>query len=180
MMAPCTRQNGAFTATGAGGSFPITLKGGVTAVAAEIVASPNVLPARLSQVAAAPKEMDANTPIVLTVAIRARRFVVSNSALNTVRSGWASRPQMLNEGFVSHPWYSSRHFPVQDIGSGQILRLPLGPVKLRRRLRLALPRQRGWRQTAIPTRISSVRPAAVARSTRASRENLPSLPRIRS
>ena len=45
LIEPSTRQNGAFTATGVGGSFPTTLDGGATLVAAAIVAAPKVLPA---------------------------------------------------------------------------------------------------------------------------------------
>ena len=37
-MTPCTRQNGALTATGVGGSLPRRLEGGDTEVAATIVA----------------------------------------------------------------------------------------------------------------------------------------------
>jgi hypothetical protein len=84
LMAPCTLQNAAFTVTGAGGSFPMTLKGGVTAVAAEIVVSPKVLPARLSQLAAAAppalKDRADNAATVLTEAKSARRFVRPNFA----------------------------------------------------------------------------------------------------
>src|SRR5271156_3834437 len=84
LIAPCTLQNAAFTVTGAGGSFPMTLNGGVTAAAAEIVASPKVLPARLSQVAAAApaalKDRADNAATVLTDAKSARRFVRLNFA----------------------------------------------------------------------------------------------------
>src|SRR5580658_10506465 len=53
LIVPSTRQNGALTATGVGGSLPTTLDGGATLVAAVIVASPKVLPARAPQSAAA-------------------------------------------------------------------------------------------------------------------------------
>jgi hypothetical protein len=59
-----------FTDTGVGGSFPATLKGGATLVAADIVASPKFLPAKPWQSAAAalptPK---ARAP--LTIAVQA-------------------------------------------------------------------------------------------------------------
>jgi hypothetical protein len=67
---PSTRQNGLFTDIGVGGSFPATLKGGATLVAADIVASPKFLPAKPWQSAAAalptPK---ARAP--LTIAVQA-------------------------------------------------------------------------------------------------------------
>ena len=40
LMVPSTRQNGAWIATGAGGSSPMRLEGGDTLVAALMVASP--------------------------------------------------------------------------------------------------------------------------------------------
>src|SRR5579872_1833447 len=61
LIVPWTRQNGAFTATGTGGSLPTTLDGGDTLVAPVIVASPNVLPASAPQsVASAPPPANAS------------------------------------------------------------------------------------------------------------------------
>jgi hypothetical protein len=70
---PSTRQNGLFTDTGVGGSCPVTLKGGATLVAADIVASPKFLPAKPWQSAAAalpaPK---ARAPLTIAVQAAAR------------------------------------------------------------------------------------------------------------
>src|SRR6516164_2399385 len=70
---PSTRQNGLFTDTGVGGSFPATLKGGATFVAADIVGSPKFLPTIPSQFAAtalpAPK---AKVPLTTAIQVAVR------------------------------------------------------------------------------------------------------------
>src|SRR6516164_2825209 len=74
MSTPSTRQNGLFTDTGVGGSFPATLKGGEMLVAADIVASPKFLPAKPSQFAAtAPLAPKARAPLTTAVQVAVRR-----------------------------------------------------------------------------------------------------------
>src|SRR5208282_1989467 len=92
---PCTRQKGAFTATGVGGSLPTTLDGGDTFVAAVIVASPKALPARLPQSAAsappAPNE-SAHAATEPMAAKRQRRCVHCIIAFDISRSLLNRRP----------------------------------------------------------------------------------------
>jgi hypothetical protein len=102
----------------------MTLKGGVTAVAAEIVVSPKVLPARLSQVAAAAppalKDRADNVATVLTEAKSARRFVRSNFASIMTHSRLDlsfAQTAMHDKGLVSYPLVFQPTFPVRDVGS---------------------------------------------------------------
>src|ERR1700722_1280568 len=83
LIVPCTRQKGAFTATGVGGSLPTTLDGGVTLVAAVVVASPKVLPARLPQSAAtAPPALKNAHAATAPAVARRKRLVGSPFNLN--------------------------------------------------------------------------------------------------
>jgi hypothetical protein len=81
LIEPWMRQKGAFTATGVGGSIPTTLEGGDTFVAAVIVASPNVLPARAPQSAAAAAPVVSASPHAAT-ARRDPRSVHPNLAFD--------------------------------------------------------------------------------------------------
>jgi hypothetical protein len=80
---PSTRQNGLFTDTGIGGSFPATLKGGATLFAAVIEAPPKFLPTNPSQsVAAAPPALKITAPMAIAVRVDARR----GATIGTFRS----------------------------------------------------------------------------------------------
>src|SRR5690242_2225270 len=93
LIAPWTRQNGAFTATGVGGSLPTTLDGGDTLVAAVIVASPKVFPASAPQSAACappPAKESAHAATALKPAKRALRYAHPDLAFDMAFSPIAS------------------------------------------------------------------------------------------